>query len=103
MQTSDNNPRKHSDNFKNEDHGKSSRVQPAVVSVANLRMDGRITELEKEWDVERTVELNCAILAIAGTALGVFVNKRWFALPVLAATFLSQNSIQGWTYHGLHS
>lgn len=67
-----------------------------VVSEASLRVDGRITELEKEWDVERTVELNCAVLAIAGTALGALVNKRWFALPVLAAAFLAQNSIQGW-------
>lgn len=67
-----------------------------VVSEASLRVDGRITELEKEWDVERTVELNCAVLAIAGTALGALVNKRWFAMPVLAAAFLAQNSIQGW-------
>lgn len=76
---------------------KTVRNGTAVVSEANLRVDGRIAELEKEWDVERTVELNCAILAIAGTALGILVHKRWFAVPVLAATFLAQNSIQGWS------
>lgn len=68
----------------------------AVVSDASLRVDGRIGELEKEWDVERTVELNCAVMALAGTALGAFVNKRWFALPILAAACLAQHSIQGW-------
>lgn len=79
----------------NGEPNRTERTNP-VVSEASLRVDGRITELEKEWDVERTVELNCAVLAIAGTALGVLVNKRWFALPVLAAAFLAQNSVQGW-------
>ncbi len=66
-------------------------------SEKSLQVDGKIAELEKEWDIDRSVELNCAVLAIAGTALGVLVNKRWFALPVLAAAFLAQHSIQGWS------
>lgn len=72
------------------------RTAAEAVNDTSLRVDNRIAELEKEWDVERSVELNAAILAIAGTALGVLVNKRWFALPVLAAAVLAQNSIQGW-------
>ncbi len=88
----------HSDNPGKGENGEGKRQDRTnpVVSEASLRVDGRITELEKEWDVERTVELNCAVLAIAGTALGALLNKRWFALPILAAAFLAQNSIQGW-------
>ena len=69
MYNADSNPQKQSDNSRNGQSGKKPvrTVQP-VVSEAGLRVDGRITELEKEWDVERTVELNCAVLAIAGTA-----------------------------------
>ncbi len=97
MPNSENNPRKPFQNISNTPGSeKAVRSQPAVISEANQRVDNRITELEKEWDVERTVELNCAVLAIAGTALGILVHRRWFALPVLAATFLAQNSIQGW-------
>lgn len=77
-------------------NGKRLSGAPQGISEASLRVHGRIADLEKEWDVERTVELNCAVLAVAGTALGVFVNKRWFALPVLAAAFLAQHSVQGW-------
>jgi len=98
MYNSDSNSQKQPNKTRNEQNGRKSlsSTQSLVVSEANSRVDGRINELEKEWDVERTVELNCAVLAIAGTALGVFVHRRWFALPVLAATFLAQNSIQGW-------
>jgi|SRR5687767_980948 len=63
----------------------------------HTHIDERLQELNKEWDVERSIQLNAAILAIAGTALGILVNKRWFALPVLAATFMAQHSVQGWS------
>ena len=98
MHNSDDQSQRTPGGFKGEDgERKNIRNGAAVVTEANLRVDGRIAELEKEWDVERTVELNCAILAIAGTALGILVHRRWFAVPVLAAAFLAQNSIQGWS------
>jgi len=99
MHNADNNPNKKGEPRKGDESLRGTgRIQPQpVITEASLRVDRRITELEKEWDVERSVELNCAILAIAGTALGVLVHRRWFALPVLAATFLAQNSIQGWS------
>lgn len=59
-------------------------------------MDDRIRELDREWDIERSLELNASVLALAGTALGIMVNKRWFALPILVGTFLTQHAIQGW-------
>jgi len=83
--------------FPNRSGSRNVRTVQQIETETNARVDKKITELEKEWDVERTVELNCAVLAIAGTALGIFVHKRWFALPVLAATFLAQDSIQGWS------
>ncbi len=67
------------------------------LSQKSLQIDAKIAELDKECDIDRSAELNCAVLAIAGTALGILVNKRWFALPVLAAAFLAQHSIQGWS------
>jgi hypothetical protein len=59
-------------------------------------IDERILELDREWDIERSLELNASVLALAGTALGILVDKRWFALPVLVGTFLTQHAIQGW-------
>ena len=59
-------------------------------------IDDRIAELDKEWDMERTLQLNAASLAITGTALGILVDKRWLALPIIVGSFLIQQSIQGW-------
>jgi hypothetical protein len=63
----------------------------------NSELEERLEAVEAEWDEEQAIQLSTAVLALAGTALGILVNKRWFALPVLAAAFLGQHSIQGWS------
>lgn len=59
-------------------------------------IDERIRELEREWDVERTLETNAAIVALAGLALGVAVDRRFLAIPAAVAGFLLQHALQGW-------
>ena len=59
-------------------------------------IDERISELDKEWDIERTLELNAASLALTGTLLGLVVDKRWLAVPIIVGSFLMQHAIQGW-------
>ena len=59
-------------------------------------IDERISELDKEWDIERTLQLNAATLAITGTVLGLMVDKRWLAMPIIVTGFLVQHAIQGW-------
>ncbi|MDO6391800.1 hypothetical protein Q4E40_16810 [Pontibacter sp. BT731] len=56
----------------------------------------RIRELDQEWSIERTLEINASTLALSGTLLGAFVNKRWFILPGIVSTFLLQHGLQGW-------
>ena len=56
----------------------------------------RIKDLDKKWDIERTLEINAAVVALAGTLLAAFVNKKWLILPVVVTTFLAQHAIQGW-------
>ena len=36
----------------------------------------RIEELEREWDIERALEVNASTLALTGLLLGVTVNKK---------------------------
>lgn len=43
----------------------------------------RIQELDREWDVERVLEVNAATLALAGLLLGMTVNRKWLVLPGL--------------------
>lgn len=59
-------------------------------------IEPRIRELGKEWDIERAIEANASSLALAGLALGVFVNRRWLLLPAAVAGFLLQHALQGW-------
>jgi hypothetical protein len=56
----------------------------------------RITELNKEWDIERALELTSATNVLIGITLGLSVNKKWFLLSAISAAFLVQHSIQGW-------
>jgi hypothetical protein len=59
-------------------------------------LEGRLLELEKEWDVERTLEANAATLALVGVSLGALVDRRFFIIPAVVAGFLLQHALQGW-------
>ncbi|HEX8039160.1 MAG TPA: hypothetical protein VF490_08400 [Chryseosolibacter sp.] len=65
-------------------------------SIGSAAIDGRIEELEKEWDIERTLELNAAVFAFTGTMMGALVNRKWLLLPAVVTAFLAQHAIQGW-------
>src|SRR3954468_12960584 len=56
----------------------------------------RIEKLNDEWDIERWLEANASALAFTGTVLGLFVNKKFFAIPCIVLPFLFQHAVQGW-------
>ena len=56
----------------------------------------RIEELEREWDIERALEVNASTLALTGLLLGVTVNRRWLLLPGFVLAFLLQHGLRGW-------
>lgn len=60
------------------------------------RIGRRLRELDAEWDMERTLEANAATLAFTGTLLGIFLDRRFLALPAVVAAFLLQHAVQGW-------
>jgi hypothetical protein len=60
------------------------------------RIDARIEQLRREWDIERTLETNASAVALTGLALGVTVDKRFLLVPALVAGFLFQHAVQGW-------
>ena len=60
------------------------------------QLSARIRELEEEWDIERTLEANAATAVLVGVGLGLFVNRKFFALPGVVAGFLLQHALQGW-------
>lgn len=56
----------------------------------------RLAELDREWDIERTLEANAATVSLIGLGLGAAINRKFFILPAVVAGFLLQHAIQGW-------
>lgn len=60
------------------------------------RIGERLAELDREWDIERTLEANAASLVVAGSVLGLMVDRRFLAVPLVVGGFLLQHALQGW-------
>lgn len=56
----------------------------------------RLEELDKEWDVERVLQINFSALSLVGLALSTKVDKRWYVLALGVPAFMVQHSLQGW-------
>lgn len=71
-------------------------------AIAKTASDGeqaiarRLREMDREWDIERTLEANAATVILITLALGFFVSPWWLGLTALAAAFLLQHALQGW-------
>ncbi|QDV38552.1 hypothetical protein [Tautonia plasticadhaerens] len=61
-----------------------------------LAVRRRLRELDREWDIERTLEANAATLSAAGAALALGVDRRFAAIPLVVGGFLLQHALQGW-------
>ena len=72
------------------------RTVQAYAGRSSDAINRRIDELEREWDIERTLELNASTLALTGLILGVTVNKKWLIVPGIVLPFLFQHAVQGW-------
>jgi hypothetical protein len=59
-------------------------------------IERRLAELDREWDIERTLEANASMASLIGLTLGATVNRKWFILPTVVAGFLFQHAVQGW-------
>jgi hypothetical protein len=70
------------------------RIRKAASDPAAI--EGRLKELDAEWDIERAIEMNASALAFFGVALGYLAHPYWLALPALVTLFLFQHAIQGW-------
>jgi len=60
------------------------------------RIERRLAELDREWDVERALEAGSATLSLAGLTLALGVSRRWLLLPLAVQAFFLQHAIQGW-------
>jgi hypothetical protein len=88
------------------EHTDRDRLQPAdtelrervrsYIGKPNDTITARIQELESESDIERVLAANASTLALLGVLGGLFINRRFFLVPLVVLSFLLQHAIQGW-------
>lgn len=59
-------------------------------------INSRIAELDREWDIERTLQTNFAIVSLLGLGLAAQGRKRWYGLVFGVPAFMAQHALQGW-------
>ena len=75
------------------------RTDANIASYSSLGREAvlsRIDAFDREWDVERILEVIAPTLALSGVVLGVTVNKKWLLVPGVVLSFLLQHGLQGW-------
>ncbi len=68
----------------------------AYVSADDRTIRRRLVELDREWDTERVLEANAAVITLAAVSLGAAHSRRWLALAGVVPAFLLQHALQGW-------
>ncbi|HWC51850.1 MAG TPA: hypothetical protein VG453_09180 [Nitrospira sp.] len=87
---------RHTDQHLNERIIRQTENNVGRYAVDSRLIDMRLKELDREWDIERTLEVNAAAVSLIGLSLGRLVNRRWYVLPTAVAAFLLQHAVQGW-------
>lgn len=59
------------------------------------RIDDRLAELDREWDMERMLETNAAGVSLFGVLMAAR-HRRWLVLPFAVGGFLLLHALQGW-------
>ena len=63
---------------------------------SDAEISARIDALDREWDIERYLEVIAPSFALSGVTLGTLGSRKWLLLPAVVLGFLVQHAIQGW-------
>jgi hypothetical protein len=55
-----------------------------------------IETLDREWDVERYLQMNAGIVSLSGLVLGALASRRFLIVPAVVFGFFFQHATQGW-------
>jgi hypothetical protein len=72
------------------------RIREAAASASTGTLTRRLTQLDYEWDFDRTVEIEASLMGLLGLALGISVNKRFLVVPAVVSTMLVVHATHGW-------
>jgi len=72
------------------------RLREAADSASSDDLTTRITQLDYEWDFDRTLEAEASVMGLVGLALGLALDKRLLAVPAFVAAMLLLHATHGW-------
>ena len=89
--------RRHTSDRSNEriDHTIAETIE-SYAGQSDAVLTRRLDELEREWDIERSLQTHAAALALLGLGLAAGVNRKWLALSGGVLGFLLLHGTQGW-------
>lgn len=76
-------------------HARTLHDLARYIGADDQTLSRRIRELEREWDVERTIEAHAGTASLLGLVLGVTVDRRFLALSFAVAGFLVLHALEG--------
>jgi hypothetical protein len=60
------------------------------------RVAQRLGELEREWDVDRVIELEASAMGLLGLALGALARPGFLAIPAAVGAAVFAHAATGW-------
>lgn len=74
----------------------STRSQLLRYEAADARVIAdRLEELDREWDTDRTIELEASVTGLLGVALGAFVRSGFLVIPAVVGGALLMHAVTG--------
>jgi hypothetical protein len=67
-----------------------------AASVGPDEVKQRLAELDREWDIERVVEVIAPGVTLAWLLMGTKVNRKLLAIAALVQGFVLLHGLQGW-------
>jgi hypothetical protein len=65
-------------------------------TLSDAEISARIDVLDREWDIERYIEVLAPTFALTGLTLGLLKNRGWFLFSGAVLGFLVQHAVKGW-------
>ncbi len=75
---------------------RDTQAQIARAAVNPQEIERRLAELNREWEIERALQTNFAVVNLVSILLGALVARPWFMLTGIAAGFMAEHALKGW-------
>lgn len=66
-----------------------------LIGADRHQIDQRMKHLDREWSVERVIEVEAPVMIGLGVTLGLLHNNKWFALSGFAASMVVLHNTRG--------